>query len=68
MYSENNLWVCGISSDVSEQILGTISKKMHLDNVLHIQWIIPVWNQDVGIMFALDSSCSTLLAVLLLTI
>lgn len=32
------------------------------------QWIVPIWNQDVGIMFAMDSSCYTLLAVLHLTI
>lgn len=30
--------------------------------------IVPIWNQDMRIMFALDSSCYTLLAVLLLTI
>lgn len=32
------------------------------------QKIVPIWNQDMRIIIALDSSCYTLLAVLLLTI
>lgn len=61
---QNNLWVCGMSSDLSGQIFGTISERMGLDNVLYI----PIWNQDMRIMFALDSSCYTLLAVLPFTV
>ena len=61
---KNNLWVCGMSSDISGQIFGTISERMDLDSVLYI----PIWNQDMRIPFALDSSCYTLLAVLLFTV
>lgn len=61
---KNNLWVCGMSSDISGQIFGTISERMDLDNVLYN----PIWNQDMRLTFALDSSCFILLAVLLFTV
>ena len=61
---KNNLWVCGMASDISGQIFGTISERMDLDNVLYI----PIWNQDMRVKCALDSSRYTLLAVLLFTV
>lgn len=59
--------ICGfvgwllISLDKS---FGTISERMDLDNVLYI----PIWNQDMRVKCALDSSRYTLLAVLLFTV